>query len=154
VETIELLVTSSSFNIDDKYLKLVWICNFYKRLILKLRGQEVITCSQILNRTLTIISCGQIKLWIMTMPNCAINMNVQANHTKILRARWLIHFFTSRVVCARIRWFGKDHWYIVIPSNVDRFVCNVYEINFAHALSGVSPLEWFAAIHLYSLIVV
>jgi len=42
----------------------------------------------------------------------------------------------------------------VIPSNVDWFVFNIYEINFAHAFSGVSPFEWFAAIHLYSFIVV
>jgi len=55
VETIETLVNSSSFNIDDKYLKWVLICNFYKRLILNLRRQELITCSQTLHRTLTIV---------------------------------------------------------------------------------------------------
>jgi len=100
VEAIELLVSnsSSSFNIDDKYLKWVLICNFYKRLILNLRGQEVITCSQILNSTLTIISCAQIKLWTMTMPNCTINMYVQANHTKILTT-WI---FTLRITQAAI----------------------------------------------------
>ena len=76
------LVSSSSFNIDDKYLKWVLICNFCKSLILNLRGQDLIVFSQILNRTLTSSSCAQIKLWTMTMPNWAINMNVQANHTK------------------------------------------------------------------------
>jgi len=34
----------------------VLIFNFYKRLILILIGQELITCSQILNRTLTMCS--------------------------------------------------------------------------------------------------
>jgi len=34
----------------------VLIFNFYKRLILNLRGQELITCLQILNRTLTMCS--------------------------------------------------------------------------------------------------
>jgi len=34
----------------------VLIFNFYKRLILNLRGLELITCSQILNRTLTMYS--------------------------------------------------------------------------------------------------
>jgi len=34
----------------------VLIFNFYKRLIFNLRGQELITCSQILNRTLTMCS--------------------------------------------------------------------------------------------------
>jgi len=60
VETIETLVSSSSFisQIDDKYLKWVLISNFYKRLILniRIRGQELITCSQILDRTLTMWS--------------------------------------------------------------------------------------------------
>jgi len=31
----------------------VFFFNFYKRLVLNLRGQELITCSQILIRTLT-----------------------------------------------------------------------------------------------------
>jgi len=42
---------------DGKYLKRVLIFNFYKRLILNLRGQELITYSQIiLNRTLAMYS--------------------------------------------------------------------------------------------------
>jgi len=42
--------------IDDKYLKWGLIFNFYKRLLLNLRDQELITCSQILNRILTMCS--------------------------------------------------------------------------------------------------
>jgi len=38
------------------YLKLVLIFNFYKTLILNLRGQELIACSQLLNRTLPMCS--------------------------------------------------------------------------------------------------
>jgi len=56
--------------IDDKYLKLVFTFNFCKRFILNLRGQELITCSQILNRTLTICSektlkydCAKLSHW-------------------------------------------------------------------------------------------
>jgi len=48
----------------------VLIFNFYKRLILNLRGQEPITCSQILNRTLTMCSdkplnygCAKLSHW-------------------------------------------------------------------------------------------
>jgi len=44
----------------------VLIVNFCKRLILNLGGQELITCSQILKRTLTMLPCVQIKLWNMT----------------------------------------------------------------------------------------
>jgi len=36
----------------------VLIFNFYKRLIVNFRGQELITCLQVLNRTLTIIMCS------------------------------------------------------------------------------------------------
>jgi len=72
---------------DDTYLKRVLIFNFYKRLIWNLRGQELITCSQILNRQIVLYSCAQIKPWTMTMLNSAINMNEQANRTKKL-TRW------------------------------------------------------------------
>jgi len=36
-------------------------------------------------------SCAQIKLWIMTVPNWAINMNVQANRTKKINKMNVTH---------------------------------------------------------------
>ena len=44
------------------------VFNFYKILILNLWGQELITCSQILNCT-SLTICSQIKLWTITVPN-------------------------------------------------------------------------------------
>jgi len=75
----QLIVQASIINqIDDKYLKWVLICNFCKRLILFIRGQELITCSQILNRTLTMYSDKTLNYDCSKLSH----MNVQANPTK------------------------------------------------------------------------
>jgi len=82
VETIETLVIvqASIINqIDEKYLK--WVLFFiFAKTHFKSPREELITCPQILNRTLTI--CAQIKLWTITVSNWAINMNVQENRTE------------------------------------------------------------------------